>query len=321
MSNYAILNLLERVLGRSKKNTNANYSFVCPFHVSSSGKYKLEVNINTGQWQCWSCSNTNNTKGKTIDTLFKKLQVTKDKFDELKLLVPSTKYHQHTKVAGTIELPKEFLPIITNIHVGNRRSLQSIAAHKAFNYLEKRNISIDDIIKYNIGYCWEGKYENRIIIPSYDENAQLNYFIARDFTDSAYQKYDNPAISLKNIVGLELFINWNLPIVIVEGMFDALAFRRNCIPLFGKVLHQDGLLIKKILVSKCKKVYLALDRDALKDSIKTCENLLKQGIEVYLVDMKSKDVSEMGFEHFLEVIENTQPLTFSSLIQKKLEMI
>ncbi len=39
----------------------------------------------------------------------------------------------------------------------------------------------EDIIKYNIGFCNEGPYGGRVIIPSYDDNGKLNYFIARDY--------------------------------------------------------------------------------------------------------------------------------------------
>ena len=42
----------------------------------------------------------------------------------------------------------------------------------------------DDILKHNIGYCDEGKYSNRIIIPSYDSDGQLNFFVGRDFYKS-----------------------------------------------------------------------------------------------------------------------------------------
>ena len=44
-----------------------------------------------------------------------------------------------------------------------------------------------------------------------------------------------PKVS-KDIIGFNLFINWNEPIVIVEGAFDAIAVKRNAIPLFGKVI-------------------------------------------------------------------------------------
>ena len=37
----------------------------------------------------------------------------------------------------------------------------------------ERGLSFDDIIRYNLGYCLSGTYQNRIIIPSYDSDGQL----------------------------------------------------------------------------------------------------------------------------------------------------
>ena len=45
---------------------------------------------------------------------------------------------------------------------------------------------------------------------------------------------------------------------------------------------------------------------------------MAQGKEVYLVDMQDKDPSEMGFENFTKLIQNTVPLTYSSLLERKL---
>ena len=42
------------------------------------------------------------------------------------------------------------------------------------------------------------------------------------------------------------------------------------------------------------------------------------GKEVYLVDLQDKDPSEMGFENFTKLIQNTFPLTYSQLLGKKL---
>ena len=56
-------------------------------------------------------------------------------------------------------------------------------------------------------------------------------------------KYKNPPMS-KDTVGFELFINWNEPIVLCEGVFDAIAIRNNAIPLLGKFLSKT--LLKKI---------------------------------------------------------------------------
>ena len=79
--------------------------------------------------------------------------------------------------------------------------------------------------------------------------------------------------------------------------------------------------MKKIVGSQVQKVYIALDNDALKDAIKHCEKLLSYGKEVYLVELDGKDANEIGFTHFLDILEQTQPLTFSALISKKIELI
>ena len=43
--------------------------------------------------------------------------------------------------------------------------------------MTKIDLTKEDIIRYNIGYCDTGMYSNRIIIPSYDRDNRLNYFI------------------------------------------------------------------------------------------------------------------------------------------------
>jgi len=126
-------------------------------------------------------------------------------------------------------------------------------------------------------------------------------------------------MSVKDIIGFELYINWNAPIILCEGMFDALTIKRNVIPLFGKVLHQK--LMTKLVKSEVDKIYIALDKDAIKDALKHCEKLMSYGKQVYLVEMEGKDANEIGFKNFLNTIENTYPLTFQGLLAKKLESI
>ena len=157
-----------------------------------------------------------------------------------------------------------------------------------------------------------------IIIPSYDEKGNLNYFTARNFDKNSSIKYRNPDVS-RDIIGLELFINWNTPIILCEGMFDAIAIKRNVIPLLGKTIQNS--LMKKIVNSTVQKIYIALDKDAIKQALNFCEMLMNEGKEVYLVDINDKDPSDMGFEKFTNLIQNTLPLTFSNLFEKKLQLI
>jgi len=78
--------------------------------------------------------------------------------------------------------------------------------------------------------------------------------------------------------------------------------------------------MKKLIITQVNKIYIALDRDAIKQALRFCELLLAEGKEVYLVDMQDKDPSEMGFLNFTKLIQNTPPLTYYNLMEKKLSL-
>ena len=173
---------------------------------------------------------------------------------------------------------------------------------------------MSDILKYNIGYCDEGLYSNRIIIPSYDSEGTLNFFVGRDFYSSKMKYRNSP--TTKDIIGFDLFINWDEPIILCEGVFDAMAFKRNAIPLFGKTVMKT--LQKKIIDFGVKTIYLALDNDATADAVKISDNFINNGIEVKMMEFKEKDPSETGFETLLYLINITEQTKFSDLMRLKL---
>ena len=174
-----------------------------------------------------------------------------------------------------------------------------------------------DILKYQIGYCESGRYANKIIIPTFNADGQLDYFVARSFEKEPSRKYDAPS-SDKNIIGFENMINWNVPIVLCEGAFDAIAIKRNAIPLFGKNISRK--LMQKLVTSEVQKVYLALDKDAIKSTFKIAEQLLQAGKKLFVVDLDDKDPADMGFALFTNKIQQAQPFTFSSLLNLKLSL-
>ena len=102
-------------------------------------------------------------------------------------------------------------------------------------------------------------------------------------------------------------------------MFDALTIKRNVIPLFGKAIHSR--LLQKLVKSSVDRIYIALDNDARRDALKQAEMLMSYGKEVYMVEMEGKDANEIGFEKFLNTIEQTVPLNLHSLLEKKLQLI
>ena len=196
MNQNKIINLLNRVLTNNgtKLKKLDEYMYWSPF--VSHHKPKLQINIRTQNWHCW----VSNVGGRTLFQLLKKVGASHQHFDELRELVgdsPRYKKKTNTKANEVVQLPNEFKPLWNG---GD-----NIVKRHALSYLYKRGITDSDILKYNIGYCDEGLYSSRIIIPSYDSDGTLNFFVGRDFYNSK-MKYKNSSTP-KDIIGFDLFIN------------------------------------------------------------------------------------------------------------------
>jgi DNA primase len=313
MINNKLIQIIESVIGKGKVTNKGNIAHHCPFCHSPRKKMEIQTITNDkgeNPWHCWVC----NKSGKKLSSLFKALKVSREKISELyKVLNVQPKYNANQidsafRSTTALDLPKEYIPLVS--------ISDSIEYKNAIHYLRaKRKITLSEIVKYNIGYCETGEYSKKIIIPSYDEFGKLNYFVGRAYYDAESFKHKNPDVS-KNCVGFELFINWSLPIVLVEGAFDAIAVRRNAIPLFGKTISED--LRKKIIEHKVSKLYICLDKDAQKQALEHAEYFMNNGVQVYFVDLDQKDPAEIGFEQMSKLIKETQSLTFSKFIEYKL---
>lgn len=300
-----LLTGLEKVMGKSSKRARDNYAFNCPF--CNHKEKKLEIKLGTTEkgenpWECWVCK----TRGRTVHSLLYQLKVPKEQIVDILQHVKkgNTLFYQKHEV---LQLPKEFRSI-------NDISNTSVIGKKIKHYLKKRGITQTDIDRYNIGFCDKGDYGGRIIIPSYDENNKLNFFIGRTYED-AWMKYKNPSVS-KDIIVFENLINWNQPIILVEGVFDAITVRRNVVPVLGKSLPPT--LLRKIVSNKVEDIYIALDGDAMKQALSFSEKLLAAGKNVYLVDLKDKDPSDMGFTGFTKHVQQAEQLDLSLLLKYKI---
>ena len=128
-------------------------------------------------------------------------------------------------------------------------------------------------------------------------------------------KYRN-STTTKDIVGFDLFINWDEPIILCEGVFDAMAFKRNAIPLFGKIILSK--LKKEIIEKKVKDIYIALDSDARDKALDICQYFIENGIKVYLIELGDKDPSELGYKNITTLKGVTTNITGSGLMMQKL---
>ena len=217
-----VINILDKALkskGQSLKKSN-EYMWWSPFITHH--KPKLQVNVQTGKWHCW----VSNQGGHNLFQLLKQVDAPRELFKELSDSIGGTYYTSDKKQDKqiTLNLPKEAKPLWNG---GD-----SLQKQHALNFLYKRGLDMSDILRYNLHYCLNGVYQNRIIIPSYDSDGILNYFVGRSYMESG-MKYKNPNVS-KDVVGFDYHIAWSKPIVLCEGVFDAMTIRRNAIPMFGK---------------------------------------------------------------------------------------
>ena len=302
-----IVNLLNRVLkSQGQELTKENeYMWWSPF--VNHHKPKLQVNIKNGKWHCW----VSGQGGHNLFQLFKKVKATKKQYQELNELSDnfSFEYVPIKQENKEVKLPDEYKPMWV-------KSNSPIYKH-ALKYLKSRGVSQDDMIKYSIGYCEDGLYSNRIIIPSYDDEGKLNFFIGRDIFDSKLKYRNSP--TPKDIIGFELFVNWEEPILLVEGALDAITSKVNSIPLFGKTIMNN--LKRKILEKKVKTLYVALDNDAVKDSMKIVEELMNEGKKVHMIKLTEKDPNDIGYEKVTDIKNSTNETSFRELVKYKLGMI
>ena len=184
-----IVNLLNRVIGNHGRRLRKADEFMWWSPFISHHKPKLQINIKTQKWHCW----VSNQGGHNLYQLLKKLKAGKEEFDELSDIVGKPKFKQTKEDKVVLRLPNDFKPMW--VDDGN------IIQKHAKVYLNKRGITSQDILRYSIGYCSEGLYGNRVIIPSYDSKGVLNYFVGRSIYEDG-MKYKNPPVS-KNIIGFD----------------------------------------------------------------------------------------------------------------------
>lgn len=296
--------IISDVLGEYTR-SNKEFLFFCPF--CTHHKKKLSVNLEKDKWKCWIC----NSSGKTISYLVKKFgdSDTRSRWSKFDQLIDISDFeetlefifeHGEEKVETKIDLPKEYVSL--------HNKSPSLSGMVAKQYLRHRDITEKHILKYSIGYCSTGEYAGRVVIPSFDEEGNINYFISRTY-EKHFIKYKNPPLNKSKIIFNELFLDFTQPITVVEGVFDAIIAGDNAVPLLGSSLSLDSRLFKRIIENQTP-VYLCLDQDAKEKQFTIAEKLIKYGIEVKIVDIgNAKDVGSMDSVEFLQFKQQATSFT------------
>ena len=294
--NEALVELLEEILGDHGLHyeNRGQISFNCPVCDDDMNKHNLEINYISNVYKCWSCGDVEGTHG-PLGKLFDKFGNKKQK--KLYYILKPEPAPVKEKKYKKLKLPESFILFKDSHKIYPVR-------RQAYNYLHSRGITDEIIEKYGIGFCDKGNHAGRIVVPSYDINGELNYYVARSWDPHTKFKYKNPEAEKDKIIFNEKLIDWKKDIYLVEGVFDGF-FLDNSIPMLGK--HMSEMLFDKVYNNAKGNVIIALDGDAWDNAIKLYHEL--NGGELYekikIVKLpKDQDVCDLGGninEYFIEI--------------------
>ena len=256
-----------------------NYAICCPScNDVRKDKRKLIVRLDDGRYHCWVCG----LKGVHIKSLIGKFRP--DMLERTQRLRFQKSTAVQLELEETVELPKASMMLGLVKH----RDPDMIATKK---YLDRRGLTEADITRWRILGLASGKFRRRALIPSYDDTGRLNYYVARAIDSDVYLKYKNPKVSKENIIFNEIDVDWTRPIILVEGVFDAMKCPENAIPILGSSLSKRSRLFRKIVENQSTCI-VALDPDLKLKAFKLADLLLGAGCEVKITF--APDGKDMG---------------------------
>lgn len=312
MIDRKVQRVLESRLGPGKRQTAKDIGFFTPF--ARHRKRKLSVCLERGRkefgwWHCW----ITDQGGRSLFTLLKRAGH-RSAFGALTEALGGASFVPASPEAAPeadppLALPDEFRPL--------NADADDWARPLALRYaLRDRGIPPADVVRHGMGYCASGRYAGRLIVPSRDDAGDLNYFVARDVTGRSSLKYLNPQAP-KDTVIFEERISWADPLVLVEGVFDAIAVRRNAVPLLGKNI--SPALHARIALRRPPAVYVALDGEARATAGRVAERLSMDGVDARVVPLPDEgDPADLGFERMWRLISATPRLTLREMVRCRL---
>jgi hypothetical protein len=319
------INFIESLTSRTHmSNDGINISIWCPFcKHSNRNKLKLVLHLEKNFWHCWLCDKKgsdvsyivgrfNKSKVNESKNLFKR----KNKVNEISINLFGEELPDNEEI-NIVEIPDGF-QLLTNNFSSNNPDIRDV-----FKYAIGRGINKHKMSLLRLGVSLSFEFKRSLIIPSFDAEGEINFYTARriDVDTSSPIKYKNASISKKDIIFNELFIDWSLPLTIVEGPLDLLKTNDNATCLLGSSLTYDMKLFKKIVENKTE-INLALDKDVYFKAVKIANLLHEYDVKVNILDTRiANDVGDMTTSQFRECLDNAKEYKENDLLLTKIAML
>ncbi len=289
------IKFIESIFGRITLAKN-DICVRCPIcNPINNDKRKLFIRISDDLSHCWVCG----WKSYSLLPLIKKFG-TRQQFDEYKekfLVKRKSDDEIVEKIEQHATLPSDFKPLFDD------KTLSDPDAGACVSYLRDRGLLIDDIFLWKFGVSNEYGWRRRVIVPSFDSEGALNYYIGRAIDTGVFPKYNNVGINKNSIIFNEISIDWSRPLALVEGPFDLVKCRFNATCLMGNQLSENSLLFNSILEHSTP-IVIMLDSDLPEQTHNIALLLSHYDISVRVVDLGAfKDPGEMSIDEAKERFE------------------
>lgn len=280
-----------------------NINIWCPFCKNSDkNKRKMVVHLEKCSFHCWVCdkggyniryllSKINVSAAKNCDSVFKTYTKKIDLFN----LEEEEKFEP-------VYLPSGFKFFMEDFNLSNPD------IRDVFLYSKKRGFTKHKLCMLRAGYSTSNELRRYLILPSYDKNGELNFYVSRNIDANTNDnfKYKNANIPKRRIIFNEINIDWSIPLTIVEGPLDLIKTNDNATCLLGSSLTEDMLLFHEIVKHKTK-INLALDSDVYHKTLKIAKLLNQYDVEVDILDTRgADDVGDMAHEKFTSILKQSK---------------
>ena len=336
------IEFISRAFGEYQFSKN-NINVVCPIckktKDDSYSKKKLAIKINDSKSHlvhCWVCGYKSNNLihllkiYKTREYLeiylnnFLSSEDNNNINTNLLLSLDDPEEEQFSSVTEELKLPDDFqllAPIFQN------ETNPNWIAKRCFAYLKERGLlNLRDLWywKFGISTSEENKHLwNRVIIPSFDSNGDLNYWTARTIRKNQVPKYENPGVDRTDVIFNEVNIDWNKELFLVEGPFDLCKCPENATCVLGSELNMKYKLFQKIVENNTP-VILAFDPDAINKRAKVAKLFNEYSISVRIVNIPEEfeDVGAMSKNQFIDIFnKHTIEYNRSDLIKQRIRSL
>lgn len=289
------IRFIEKCFGRYELGRGAlNAAVKCP-NCGYGDKKKFIIRTADDACHCWVCG----VKGKNLAPIIKKyfspslLEEYIRIFGEDKLISADL-----DKIERKLMLPSGFKLLVHSLDTHDPD------IKTAITYIKSRGLTEDDMWFFKFGTSVDNSMHRRVIMPSFDIDGRLNYYIARSIDVKTKPKYLNASVNKQNIIFNEMNIDWKKPLTIVEGPFDLTKSDLNTSCVLGSGLSDSSFLFARIMQNNTP-IILALDSDMQDKQQRIAKKLDEYGIDVKILSLSSKhDVGEMTKKEFLHAKEN-----------------